>query len=230
MCCVKWSSHWLFEQISLETVTTQESHTPTATLSFAVTIMEPICSADFWSRLNTVSSCVNRIFRTWSRAEHQAHVLFVYLAQTKGFVWNVNFLFSSQPALGLSVALLGNTVSFLRVCSQCSHGRLNCPFIQMNEALFFFPLENQTQTSPCESFKNVENQGLSEVTSTVFHVCVCLFSLPMYGNLYPDMIIFCLTNFTPWSSFTSASFFISATSVGFSNVLWASINSCLFFP
>lgn len=100
--CVKWSSHWLFEQISSETVTTQESHTPTATLSFAFMITDPVSFADCWSHLNTFKPGWNRIFLTGSRAEHQTHVLFVYLAVslfTKGFAWNVNFLFTPQPAL-----------------------------------------------------------------------------------------------------------------------------------
>ena len=59
-------------------------------------IMDPICFEDLWSLFYTVSLYLPRIFLTGSRAKHQRHVLFVYLAVslfTKGFAWNVNFLF-----------------------------------------------------------------------------------------------------------------------------------------
>lgn len=73
-------------------------------------------------------------------------------------------LFAPQPCLALPAPLslcgpLGNIVSFLRACSQCSHGRLNRSFIQMNEALFC--LENQTQTVHVRARRmSVENRGL----------------------------------------------------------------------
>lgn len=82
--------------------------------------MKSICRADSRSRWNTVAPCMNRIFLTGSRAGYQAHALFVYLAVslfTKGFGWNVNFLFLPWPALCLPLTLLGNPLSFLSLFS-----------------------------------------------------------------------------------------------------------------
>lgn len=72
------------------------------------------------------------------------------------------FCTTALPCLPAPLSLcgpLGNIVSFLRACSQCSHARLNCSFIQMNEALFC--LENQTQTVHVRARRmSVENRGL----------------------------------------------------------------------
>lgn len=136
--------------------------TPTPPFLAFTTTADFICLCR--SRLIT-APLRNRFFR----AKQQTHVLFVYLAvflYTKGFAWNVNFLFLHHslalPCLPAPLSLcgpLGNIVSFLRACSQCSHGRLNCSFIQMNEALFC--LENQTQTVHVRARRmSVENRGL----------------------------------------------------------------------
>lgn len=125
--------------------------------------MKSICRADSRLRLNTVSPCMNRIFLTGSRAGYQAHALFVYLAVslfTKGFDWNVNFLFSPRPALCLPLTLLGNPLSFLSLFSdQPWQAQLLFYSDEWGPVFFFSLLENQTDC-PCESLnKDVENQS-----------------------------------------------------------------------
>lgn len=124
--------------------------------------MKSICRADSRSRWNTVAPCMNRIFLTGSRAGYQAHALFVYLAVslfTKGFGWNVNFLFLPWPALCLPLTLLGNPLSFLSLFSDQPWQAQLLFYSDEWGPVFFFLLENQTDC-PCESLnKDVENQS-----------------------------------------------------------------------
>lgn len=174
-----------------------------------------MCSADCWWLLNRVSPCRNRILLTASRAKHQTHVLFVYLAAslfTKGFAWNVNFLFSPQPALCLSMALLEiQSHSSESVLSAATAGWTALLFRWMRPC--FAWRIRQTQTVHVRARRiSVENQGLSETASKLLHMCICLCHLLFaweYGHR--ELVFLVYKHVTRWSSFTLASLCISAS-------------------
>lgn len=148
--------------------------TPTPPFLAFTTTADFICSCR--SRLIT-APLRNRFFRV----EQQTHVLFVYLAvflYTKGFAWNVNFLFfAPQPCLALPACTL------VPLWPSWKYSLIPQSLFSVQprqaELLFYsdewgpvLPGESDTD-SPCESSKNVCGKS-GTVASEVLHTCVCL--------------------------------------------------------
>lgn len=201
--------------MNLEKVTTKESHTPTATLSLSLS-----CSHDNAAHLlcwllitfkhsfsllewdfpnwiqswvsGTCSVCLScRVFvhkRIWLKCKLP---LFRYGLHCVSLWPSLEIQSHSLESL-LRSTVAGWTALLFRWMRPC----------------FSSLLENETDTGcPCESLKkNVENQGLSEVTSKVLHVsvftsCECeLKSLDIHFNFFWFTLSFTLT----FSSFPQA--------------------------
>lgn len=142
--------------------------------------MEPICFADCRSRLNTVSPCMNRIFLNWIQS---------WASGTCTVCLSCRVFVHKRICLKCKLPLFASVCTLSLCGPHSSESVLSAAMAGWTALLFrwmrpcFFFLGNQTDTdSSCESLKNVENQGLSEVASKVLHVnvYVCFHFLCMW--------------------------------------------------